>query len=321
MERPQELAKDIVLIDGLSGSGKSLLCPVLSTMERGELWLADHVFEYLSAMESFGRISRDAAGVLVRLFADFDLYNLFISRYTNFRETDQTGARLNLLHKRQIKRLKMQDGNVVMERIRNEKPVLLLMTHYILDESDVLFDALGDRLKLYIVTVRHPAHLVEFWHNACWPDRVGVQPREFQLSARWKGKIVPWYAVRWADQYLALKSPLEKSVWAVTYFFRRFEQKVAFMPARRKEKVLFIPFEEFSTDPEKHLSRVAKRTGMRVGPLARKMMKKLKLPRENPKESIEAQKKKIRQWMEDDKAPSRTRVMLEELINRYEEKY
>ncbi len=78
--RPQELAKDIIIFDGRSKSGKTLIAPLVSTFERAELWLIDHIFECLCALDHRGFIERHGAAALVRLYADLGLYNRLIGR-------------------------------------------------------------------------------------------------------------------------------------------------------------------------------------------------------------------------------------------------
>ena len=58
--RPQVLAENIVVIDGFSRAGKSLFAPLLSSLERGEPWQLNHLYEYLCALEASGRVTRDA---------------------------------------------------------------------------------------------------------------------------------------------------------------------------------------------------------------------------------------------------------------------
>ena len=43
------------------------------------------------------------------------------------------------------------DGPIIEKIIRNTKPINIFMTHYIFYESKPLFEALGDRLKIFII--------------------------------------------------------------------------------------------------------------------------------------------------------------------------
>src|SRR3972149_8160949 len=148
--RSPHLANNIVVIDGMSRSGKSLVTPLLSTFKRSELWLINYIYEELCSIDHRKQITPDAAETMIRLYADLDLYNLMIARGCNFRRTDVSGAFVNLLEKKYKERLRLPDGDVALNRIKKEKPILYLMVHYIFNEADLLFRALEDRLKLYI---------------------------------------------------------------------------------------------------------------------------------------------------------------------------
>lgn len=59
--RPQELAREIVIVDGFSGTGKSILMPVLSSLRRSEQFVCEYVFDYLCALRHLGAITESAA--------------------------------------------------------------------------------------------------------------------------------------------------------------------------------------------------------------------------------------------------------------------
>ena len=320
MERSQKLAKHIVIVDGPSCSGKSLVCPLISTMRRSELWLTDHIYEYLSAMHGHGRIPRDAASALVRLYADFDLYNLQIGRYTNLRPTDTTGAAMNLLEGRYQRRLSIGDGDVVVRRIRRTSPILILMTHFIFNESDLLFDAFGARLKLYVMTMRHPLSLLRYWHGGNWDNRIGRDPREFQLSYRAGKKIVPWYAFRWAKHYQALR-PYEKSIVTVVYLIDSFKRKLKTVSKQKKEKLLLIPFEKFAMNPDPVMGKIASRLGTVTTPLTQRMIKRLWNGRKDPLRELEAQRTNLEGVLRKERVSSKIRSALERVCREYEEEY
>lgn len=320
MIRPQELAKDIVVVDGASCSGKSLISPLISTLDRGELWLTDHLFEYVCAMEAYGRIRPDAAKALVRLYADFDLYNLRISRYTNLKATDITSAQRNLLGPRHAKRLLAKDGDVVVRGIRKDRPILVLMTHYILHFSKLLSEAYGERLKRYVLTVRHPAWLVDHWHAGRWDRRVGTDPREFQMCVQVGGLTVPWYAAEWAGEYVRL-NPLEQTIRVIDHFERRFADRARRMDRRERERFTVIAYERFVEDPRAVVEALAMQLHSRPTALTRRMLRRLSLPRRDEGSKLVPQKRKIDELMHRAKVRLPYRRMMERLSSVYEKAY
>jgi hypothetical protein len=276
--RPQELAKQIVIIDGISSSGKSLIAPLLSSLDRGELWLLNHLYEYLCSMYEYGRIQKDAGETLIRMYADLDLYNLMIGRHTNFRPADQSGAFPNLLGARYRKRMGLPEGDRVTREIAKKKPILFLMTHYIFGSSKLLFSALQKRLSLYLIMGRHPVTLIQKWHEGDWHKRNGRDPREMQLCVSKKKRVVPWFAADWEKIYFKCH-PLERSVRTVDYFVRSFDQRYRQMPLSEKKKVYWLPFEAFAAEPWGYLKEIAVKLKAKPTAATKQIMKKLGLPR------------------------------------------
>ena len=66
----QDLAKNIVLIDGFSGSGKALVSPIISYLERGEKCQFNELFETAAMLTYLGGMTNKDASVLVNIEAD-----------------------------------------------------------------------------------------------------------------------------------------------------------------------------------------------------------------------------------------------------------
>jgi hypothetical protein len=55
----QILAKNIVLIDGFSALGESLIGPIFGYLERSEQWQVDDFYEYIAVLNYLGEISSE----------------------------------------------------------------------------------------------------------------------------------------------------------------------------------------------------------------------------------------------------------------------
>ena len=90
--RPFHIAENIVFLDGLTGTGKTMMAPLLTSLARVELARFDHIHEYLSALDANQKIESDAVSVLMNMYADLALYNSMIARESNFRWNDLSGV-------------------------------------------------------------------------------------------------------------------------------------------------------------------------------------------------------------------------------------
>lgn len=331
--RPQKLAENIIFVDGLSGSGKTLIAPLLSTLEHGELWKFNYPIEYLCTLDASSAISRSSAETFIQLLFDLDLYNLMIARETNLRPTDASGAVMNLLGKRYDKRLKIKDGDSVVQKIKTERPFLIMMLHFQFIQSQLLFETFKDRLKLYAISVRHPFWLIENWYRGAWHrgiqrhygggwgERFGRDPREFTLCCEIDENVVPWFAVDWYEEYIRMK-PLDQAIQTVYRLNERIEKRFNKMLEQDQEKVLFIPFELFVAEPELFIQQLTQILKTQKTPLTQKMMKKIQVPRQSIWfDEIQNQKKKVHKWMDQENVLPESRQMADQMASAYEQRY
>jgi hypothetical protein len=318
--RDQVLAKNIVIVDGMSKSGKSLVCPLISSLSKGELWQFDHIFEYVATFRHFGKIDENAAASLIKLYADFNLYNVMIGRNTNFRKKDPSSASANLLDKRQRKRLTGAEGKIIVNQIQKKNPILVLMVHYVFKAYDVFFSAFQERLKLYIISLRHPAWLIASWHERDWNSRFNIDPRDFQICVEVKGKTVPWFAVDNPGRYLSL-GPLEQSIYVVNNFTNDIEKKYEQVSADVKKNVMFIPFEPFMVGPLPYIREIAKRTKSKLTEFTRAMLKRMNLPRPFDVEQIKNRRNQMGAMLKEKKVSEQMQSMFHSLCDNYENKY
>ena len=254
--RPQSLAENVAFIDGFSGCGISLVAPVLSSLDRGELWLLDHKFEYFLTLAHFGEMKKSAAKAMIRLQADTDIYNLMIARNTNFRVSDDSSAAANLLEERYRRRLSRPDGDAVTALVLEKRPILYVMTHFIFDISGLLFEAMGARMKAFVLCVRHHLWLIDAWYQGRWDERIGRDGREFQLCYERDGSVWPWCAFGWEEEYSRL-SPLERSIRMVARYIDRSRSFREELSPSDRDKVVIVPFEPFAEDPGPYLERLS----------------------------------------------------------------
>jgi hypothetical protein len=320
MIRPQKLAETVVFIDGFSGSGKSMIAPILSSFERGELWLLHDSVDYMCTLDHFGQIDRKAAAMMVQLQMDLDIYNLMIGRNTNFRAADDSGVASNLLSERYEKRLQDDDGDRVTRLIQESNPTLYTMTHWVFPMSTLLFQALGDRLKAFIVVVRHPFWLIRNWFQGRWEERLGQDPREFQLCYQKGGRVFPWYAYGWEEEYQDL-SPFEKSIRTVASYIEGCENFRNQLSAQDLKKVQVIPFEPFAADPSRYLHILMDVLETQETPLTAQVMTKVRVPRVSPAGDFTGKKHEFYELMGNHSPGRKYRDLAEKLAREYEQRY
>ncbi|HAZ07897.1 MAG TPA: hypothetical protein DCZ01_05080 [Elusimicrobia bacterium] len=304
----------------MSAAGKSLIAPIISSFERSELWRINYLNDYIPTICALGAMDRDAASALLNIMADVDIYNLMIARDTNFRSADDSGVQKNMLFERYHERLSGKEGAEVKSDILRKKPILTMMVHYLFGNSEILFTSFGKKLKLYIVMVRHPLWLVENWYRGAWHERIGRDEREFKLCCEVGGHVVPWFAAKYAEEYVRL-APLDKTVRVISSLLDGFYAQHENLNEQNKAKVMFIPFERMAADPWSFINRMTAALGTQTTPNTGEMMGKMRLPRSFDMGELGAKKTEFDLLAKREGLTESSRMLMRGICAEYERRY
>ena len=248
------LAKNIVFVDGMWGSGKSILGPLISCFRRTEKMYMEHIYEYLCVLKHYNTIDLEACRSLLRIHADLALFNTMISREVNFRPTDDSGILNNAKAFQYVRRLFKGDGNNIVEEIDKKNPILHIMSHHILQVCQPLFDTFGEALRL-VVMVRHPVYMINHWYS--YIDRIGTDRREFTLQIKYKNKILPWFCKGWEDDYISQPSRMDRVILSIDKITKANESAINSLSHENKKQVLKIPFEHLVKNPWPYIDQLS----------------------------------------------------------------
>lgn len=269
------IAERIVFLDGLTGCGKTMMGPILGSFRRMQIGRLEHIYEYLCALDDLGKMDPQAAQFMFGMYTDLAVYNVMISRELNFRWTDLTSVFRNPNTFEYIKRLFAKDGNIVLERIRNEKPILQLISHQALGIMDLGFRTLGNRLRV-VEMVRHPLYLLEHWYS--YIDRHGTDSRDFTIWVDHQGKALPWFAKGWEEKY-SRSGPMDRVIYSIDWLNQKVNTTQAKLNQSQRDQILTIPFEKFVLDPFSFIDRIAKLLDTESTRLTKQILHQQKCPR------------------------------------------
>lgn len=276
LSRRGHIAPHVLVVDGLSGSGKAALSPVLQGFDRVENVLVRYVFDYLCCANHLGRMTNDAADSLIKLLSDIASYDNSISREVNFRPSDVTCALKMHMGPRYQERLLLADGKAALQRIESERPILHLMAHQVFGVSMPIFRALGQRLT-FVKVVRHPLSLLTYQIN--YIERYGTDPADFTVWIDHQGQDLPWFAQGHEDLYLKSRS-MDKVIYSLKWLFDLETNIFASLSADQKKRLIVLPFERFVKEPGPYLSRFEGMLGTTRLPVLGDILKAQRIPRE-----------------------------------------
>ena len=245
------LENDIIFIDGLWGTGKSILGPIIGGMQNVEKFKLEHIYEFISVLYHLNKIEKDSALWILNTYADLSQYNNSLSREINLRFNDDSGLKNNPNPLDYLQRLFKKDGDHHLANINENNVALNLMSHMILMTPELLFNAYGDRLKI-VEVVRHPLYMIEHWENYL---RRFDSPREFTVSFYYHHTKIPWWADKFKDEY----SSYDVFNRALISIRKCYEElfKTELDDLNNEKKILYLSFEDVVSNPEKILSKLS----------------------------------------------------------------
>ena len=197
--RDKTLANDIIILDGLTGTGKTMFSPLIASLKNVQNPRFEYMLEYLLISARLGKLEKDATTALLNLLADVKFYDGLISREVNFRPSDLSSVFANKKFINYFIQLFSKDGGAVEAVIKKDPPKLFFITHQILSCLGHLKEAFGKRVKV-VQMVRHPLYLIDHWMS--YIDMHGNSERDFTVWLdNFDSPPAPWFSAAWRDEY------------------------------------------------------------------------------------------------------------------------
>lgn len=277
ISRRAGIADQVIIIDGLTRSGKSLVGPAVSSLVGVTNLKMDTRMEEMGELYALGKTTADVATAKLRLYADMLLYEDALSRNINFRLGDTSSAWKSPNWARYLKQLTVTDGDPVVMNLQKRAPSLLIMCHHQLSNLPLYSEAFEQRLRV-VEIVRHPVCLIHSWLRKGYGGREGIDPRTWGTLIDVKGFDVPAEARHFATDYLDMTA---KQRVAAIVFQKWSEMVEGFVgsSAAPRASVYFVPLEKFRTGPIAWMEDISRFVG---APLRRSTVRKLRalgLPR------------------------------------------
>jgi hypothetical protein len=252
--RSQVLAPVVVLVDGLTRSGKSLLGPVLSSFERVEIERLEPDIEWIGDMYHIGKIEPDAAVGLVGLCVHRFFYEGLIGRNSNFRFGDHSSVWQAPKRFQYFRRLFVDERLPLKERVDRERPIFQTMVHHQLMNLRLYLRAFGERLRL-VEMIRDPVDLADSWMRKRKGELIGNDPLISMVSIQWEGRTLPWYVAGREIEYLA-SSPTDRVLIMIAEKWRLSLAAYRSFTSDERKQVCMIPLEDFVSNPEPYLKKL-----------------------------------------------------------------
>jgi hypothetical protein len=235
-----------LLIDGLTGTGKTMVMRIVSGLSNIQFPKFDYTIEHICILYSLNQIDLNSAITLLRLKIDQSRYDYAISREINFRYKDLSSILRSPDRFERIINL-FRDDDYPFDQEINPK-TFTLITHQLLESSNVLDLAYPDKI-LRILCLRHPLYLFNHWNS--YIDQHGKSTRDFTMWFNDHDAIIPWFIQKNNKAYQDSDNS-SKSALAIAALINRSLVFIDKMP----ERTVVIDFENFVLNPEPYVVKI-----------------------------------------------------------------
>ena len=239
---------DVIIVDGLWGSGKSLISPLLACLEDFEKPVIKPIFDQLSVLLNQKKISNEAAGALFKSNIDQLIYEIQLGREVNFRLFDDTGLLMNPNAFYNLIKLFKKDIDYNSNSFKRKG--IILLTHKILMGSNLLFTECDFKIKI-IEVVRHPLYVYDHWLN--YLNRF-EDKKILELSYYSKGQRAPWFAQDWLEEYYEYNI-YDKTLYSIIYTYNILFENL--LSQKNSRNVLVISFESIIFDTNNVMDKIS----------------------------------------------------------------
>ena len=309
----QNFIKNLVFVTGLTRSGKTMLMPIVSSMERVEHLAYNYLMEQIPMMHVLGLISDEAAICLMRYAVDNMFYDLTIGRNLNLRFGDLTSVWKSTQPFRYLKRLFAKEGDAALESIMQKNHFFLLQLHDAIWHIDIYCKSFPEMKMIHIT--RHPVSMVYDWYKKGYGADFFENPRNATLTIEWKTKQLPYYAAGWEQEYLNM-SEIDRIIHMIKTLEDNHREKYDPLPESTRRKIRIISFEKMVTSPEPILRDISEFLGTALTRHTSRICKRERCPRKLRREDRDKELEVIKGLCSDDAL----RILMS-MSNEYEEQY
>ncbi len=252
--RSNNLTKKIIIVDGMSASGKTLISAYLQTFPKVQKMEVNQMFRNVANLCTFNKIDQNTTSTILNIYADTFLQNTLLSRDMNFRPYDISSIFQSYKKIEYLKRLFSKDGDNIFKIIEEKKPILNIMTHYGLPSINIFFNAFQKRLK-FISCRRHPLYSFEHWIYIV--ENIRKKNKRFtSLNIKdINNNEIPWYYLKSKDFFKQKIGDIliDKLIFLEELSIKSLEK----VPQNLRNSILEIPFENFIMDTLKYQNLIS----------------------------------------------------------------
>ena len=271
----------IVFINGFGASGKTMLSPIISSMDRVESPVFPYEIQWISSFLYSSKMDEELYSEFIRQYCDNTIYNLTMGRNSNFRFSDISSIFQSPKRFKFLKRIFEKGDNASVDEIKVKKPIINFTSSALLLFINEIAKSLSNRV-LFIETFRDPLYM--FKQAKINHKEVHVEKREKNFTFEvFEENERSFYFDYYSniDQFRNLdlsksNEQIVKYLERVCQFYFNFDFNKIDM---KGGKLICLPFEKFVLGPDKWIEEILSFLDIGKTKNLIKELKKQKVPR------------------------------------------
>ena len=248
----------VVFVNGFSASGKTMVAPIISSMQNVESLIYPYEIEWISSIYYCDGIEKNFYLEFLKQYADHTVYNQMMGRNSNLRPSDISSilqSRKKFLY---LMRLFKKGDNLVPNKIIKDNPIINYTSSHLLFFINDIGEAFKKRV-LFIETVRSPLYMfrqIKILFKEVYmqrPEKVFTFQAHNQFG---KSFFFDFFSKDDVFQDISLNNLNEL---VISYLERIFEFYFNFNFSKidmAGGKLIFLPFEKFVLHPDKWIKSI-----------------------------------------------------------------
>ncbi len=250
------LTSKIIFIGGVTRSGKSFLCPIVSSLKDCEMFFMNSFAENITYIDSLKGIEKKYSNFLIRLIFNEVIYNMNIGRNLNQRRNDYTSIHKFKNSKLYLKRMKGLEGNTIVKKIKKHKNIYPVMFHDVLINPKLLLNSFKNSKIIFVD--RHPVDLVDEWIRKKYSADFFKNPRNVTLSFNLKGKNYPHWCLKYVRDISKTKNTYKKTILSLSALILKQKSVFKKLEKKYKKRIKIIKFDNLTNNTDKEVNKISK---------------------------------------------------------------
>ena len=278
LNRYKNITDNLIFISGITRSGKSILCPLISSFKKTENFTLNSVAEVVLAKIHSLLINKEVGKYLIKISYNEILYNLAIGRNLNLKKTDYSSVANHISFKSYQKRLITHENKLNFKNTL-KKNFFPTMFHDLMIDPQTIIEVFPKGKILNIE--RHPIDVISSWKKKEYGKKYLKNERNLILSFNKNKKIIPFYIIKNYQEFLKQKSDEDRIIFILWEINKIIKKKYKKLSIEQRKNIITITFDDLTTKTFDTLKRIEFFLKIKKSSYTYKVAKKENCPRKN----------------------------------------